>query len=846
MLTPQIQLRWGDGYLAIDPEFPEELRKQLRYYHRSVQWDERQLRRVATGRYRDLYTVELLRDRPGLQLITLPGFAHRVREFLTKRGIPFTFIDERTPPPPANIEHACTILRPYQYECAYTALKSGGGVIACPTGWGKCLGPNDLQLHYDGTMRRAGDVRVGDVLMGDDSTPRRVLARKDGHGPMYRITPKNGVPFTVADNHTLCLVKSGNCKRDKYPDGHIVELTVAEYMKQSKTFKHRHKLYRVPVRFPRQPVPINPYFLGLWLGDGDSSAPIITTDDEEVVSFLRQYAVALGMGCSLYGYGTRTPRYALVSEPGQPNPLRQQLRNVGLCNNKHIPRQYSVNDRDTRLQLLAGLLDSDGGLNARTDYRFTSTSPALAAQVAQLARTLGFRVHEGQREVWGFGVRATAYRVGITGDTCCIPTRIARKQATRRQQKKHSLRTGFTVERIADGPYVGVQLDGNQRYLLGDCTVTHNTYIIASILKAYDPEELKLRGTPLSVVATPDKEITRKDFEDLKSILPDREVGLVMSGFRQFADDIQVITLDSMHHLNLDEVGVLVVDEVHAAASAKRTDMLIQTRRALRWGVSATPSGRFDGRDLATEGMFGPSIYTRTYGQGVEDGALVPIVVYWVQAPEPPMGIENYLKYKTRQGRYRNAVWRNEALNAEIGRMIRRVDPEKHQLLCIMQYLDQMSHLFPHCGDASYVHAETKGDKLAGGPIGPIAPKERRAIYDAMRDGEIRKILSTYVYKQGVNFPQLDIGVNAGGGGSELVAKQIPGRQSRNIDGKDVSYLIDFWKPWDWTTDKRKRRVPGPVHRDDLSRRKYYEQLGFKQMWVQSVDELPFLEPIDG
>ena len=361
------------------------------------------------------------------------------------------------------------------------------------------------------------------------------------------------------------------------------------------------------------------------------------------------------------------------------------------------------------------------------------------------------------------------------------------------------------------------------------------------------------------MLATPEQDITRKDFNDLVTLLPDRDVGLVMTGSKKFSDDVQVITLQSLHLLDCNDIGIFIVDEVHTAASEKRMETIMAARRALKWGVSATPDGRFDGRDLVTEGLFGPVVYRRTYAEGVADGALVPITVYWVKAPEPDavrnlhhvtgLGLENYMKFKTRSGKYRNGVDRNEPYNEIIGELLRRI-PNDLQTLCILQHLDHMDKLTYHCNDVRIVHAEESADSLAKNGythLTPVSKRERKQIYEDMFSGACHKIISTYVYKQGVNFPQLTVVVNAGGGGSDIVARQIPGRESRNIgEVKPQAYLIDFVHEWDTLTDKNGRVRPGPILKDDKSREKSYTELGFNQVWVDTLDDLPFLKDKNG
>lgn len=373
------------------------------------------------------------------------------------------------------------------------------------------------------------------------------------------------------------------------------------------------------------------------------------------------------------------------------------------------------------------------------------------------------------------------------------------------------------------------------------------TALIAAMIKAFPREQLQLRGTPLIVVSVPDKEINLKNYNDFVdpklNFLPGREVGLVMSGHNRFSDDVQVITMDSLHRINPEDVGVFIADEVHSAASAERTLSIQKMTKAVKWGVSATPDGRFDGRDLVTEGLFGPVVYSCTYAEAVKFGALVPITVYWVDCPEPTLGIDKYMRFKTREGKYRHGVWRNNARNEVIGQLMRDI-PDTMQTLCIMQRLDHMNSLVPLCGPGtSYVHGNTSAEEMIVHPnLRAISNQERAETYRSMNKGEISKILSTHIYKQGVNFPELEIVINAGGGGSDIVAKQIPGRESRKTETKTRSILIDFQHRWDVSLNDRGREVAGPIFSDDKAREKAYTQLGFEQIWVKDLSQIPFLK----
>lgn len=760
-------IRFGDGYVAIEPVFPEELLKKLRYWHRDFapgQYGHM----VATGEYRELYTINshIDNDQHFIQrLVTMPGFMFKIKNILTNEGFTFDIIDERTPMPQPDYEAAFSKLRDYQCECTYKALMSGGGIVSCPTGWGKCLSPETLILYADGIIRPIDCVAVGDKLMGPDSKPRKVIDRIDGRGIMYRLELTDGTVIDVADHHILSLINT-------YDNKIFVNITVADYVRHSAKFKRTFKLYRVAVDYPEQYVNIDPYVMGA---------------------------------------------------------------NIAYNNQQYIPAIYAHNSRAVRLRLLAGIIDVGATVRNGNDFRYVTYNNDVAGQVAQLARELGFRTSITQRNG-----KQSLYIKGATG---CIPT-MTKKITCDSEPVQEYMPVGFKVRRLNVDRYVGVRLDGDMLHLSAECVVLHNTHIMGSIVRAFKRDELAMRGTPLTVIATPEKDITSKNYKDLIDMLPDREVGIVMSGKRQFSDDVQVITLNSLHLLDPNDVGVLIVDEVHTSSSSKRAESIMAMRKAAKWGVSATPTGRYDGRDIVTEGLFGPPVYERTYAQGITDGALVPIMVYWVTAPEPHIGLERYMNYKTRAGKYRNGVDRNRNQNKLTSDMLTRI-PQDKQTLCIMMHIDQMNEIRSFGGDVKYVHAETNAAKLVADGyhnISAVSNAERRNIYTQMESGDLRRVLSTYVYKQGVNFPQLEVIINAGGGGSDIVARQIPGRESRNIDGKSQAILIDFWHPWDMQLDKNGKQKPGPIHSDDRAREKAYELLGFQQSWINTIDDLPLLK----
>jgi len=390
-----------------------------------------------------------------------------------------------------------------QQEIAREALQMEGGrfvhrlIVFCwPRGDGKCQEKGSKILMYDGTLKKVEDVEVGDLLMGDDNTPRKVLSLASGKEEMFEVVPTRGKPMVVTADHVLSLKRrqSRRHKRGKpFFDKHVgtvIDMTVSDYIKQNANFKNLHLLYSVPVDWDEQEVPIDPYFLGLWLGDGNADRPSITTMDKEVVDFLYDYANSLRLDISVKTKpDNKASSYNLVGTERTEdnihrlNPLLNLIRKYNLSNNKHIPQIYKANSRRVRLQLLAGLVDSDGCVN-RNSVDITLKSKNLIEDVGFLARSLGFHVtiYPCTKTIKSLGFSGEYYRIGISGDCSIIPVKISRKRCRIRSNWKNVLVTGIKkIQPVGEREYYGFMLDGNGRYLTEHFMVTHNSLLACLI-----------------------------------------------------------------------------------------------------------------------------------------------------------------------------------------------------------------------------------------------------------------------------------------------------------------------------------------------------------------------------
>lgn len=374
----------------------------------------------------------------------------------------------------------------------FTLLPQQLYLVSASTHTGKCFGKGTKVMMFNGKVKNIEDIKTGEYLMGDDSTPRRVLSLARGEDKMYKVEQTKGDDYIVNSKHILCL-KSTNFKNKSHYKGKItssrfiknkeIEISVEDYLNKSKTFKHRYYGYANNVNFKNKKLEIEPYFLGLWLGDGDSSSVRITSNDFEIANYLKEYASKLNHKLKIHDVVGKCTTYSITSFCKNKNNLQSKLRKLNLLDNKHIPFKYLVNSRENRLQLLAGLIDTDGSYSTKNKhFEFSNKSKRLIDDFSFLARTLGFccDVKETLKSCNG-KQKELYYRCLVRGDCSIIPTNVKRKQAEKRIRKDDVLKHGIKVKYVGRGEYYGFVIDGNRKFLLGDCTVVHNTTFCLNI-----------------------------------------------------------------------------------------------------------------------------------------------------------------------------------------------------------------------------------------------------------------------------------------------------------------------------------------------------------------------------
>lgn len=361
---------------------------------------------------------------------------------------------------------------------------------------GKCLSQDTLVVMSDGRYKKISEVEEGDLLMGPDSKPRKVLNKYNGRGKLYRVNQSRGSSYVVNDKHILSLYKKWTNSETK--DKHcklptLVDIEIEDFIKSSKDFKNLHKGYKVCTSFPHKEVTINPYYLGLWLGDGTQSEPSqITTKDTEIHTFLKEYGGSIGLK---FIYKEKEIYCKLSVTNQYRNPLNTWFKQYKLTDEKHIPEDYLYNSEDIRMSVLAGLADSDGSME---DNQLIITQSVkhrrLIQDIQKLCFSLGLHCIETEEKSTLNGKKFPQISLKICGEKLKdLPVLLERKKIKDTGKSNSMFRrpklyigdnteyhisnvSTIKIEENGIGDYTSLTIDGDKRFLLYDNTVVHNSY----------------------------------------------------------------------------------------------------------------------------------------------------------------------------------------------------------------------------------------------------------------------------------------------------------------------------------------------------------------------------------
>lgn len=448
-----------------------------------------------------------------------------------------------------SIPEDAIALRENQQQCysnvleAYTDQEYGGGIIQLETGMGKCLSKDTEVLMFDGTKRKVQDLSQGDLLMGDDNTPRTILTMTKGQGKMYDIIPANNGPrFTVNKQHILVLKNSiktpqiftrkerfnvvwweNNQQTNKLfktkeeAELHVAsidhqlysELSVSDFLKTSRAFRNTFRAYRVATEFP-----------------------YIETDDF-----------------------------------------------INIDYTKHIPQNVKINSIKSRTKFIYSVLQDRGTFEDSDDSFKLSFDVEIESEF----------MNDFLEMNWGIGLYTFSYKnkeeylMTVKGNLSVFNgLGDFYSEKSDKDWSMYIVKLKFRER----GEYYGFTLDCNRRFLFYDYTVSHNTVLSIKLIT-------KTRLKTLVIVNK--IELMKQWSNEIKKWIPQAKIGIIQ-GSKFDVEDCDIVigmlqTISLKKEItseNFDFCSMCIIDEVHNVSSEVFSQVMLKVRPRFLYGLTAT------------------------------------------------------------------------------------------------------------------------------------------------------------------------------------------------------------------------------------------------------------------
>lgn len=696
-------------------------------------------------------------------------------------------------------------LRPYQKEAVDAGLKfltgrsKKPGIIVSPCG---CHAKGYGILMYDGTIKKVEDIVVGDRVMGDDGTPRTVLELHNGIDDMYEIRPLKGKPFIVNKGHIMSMYRL----KDKRKDGpSIEEASIGEYIKFAPYHKTILKLRR-PNGFDfeesKKNMPLDPYFLGLCLGDGSITSSLsITTQRQEIVeylySFVKQYNMYIRVA-EKKGTNNKSKSYFLSKGCGRGgNPIINAIKDIGLYNrksgDKFIPIQYLTSNKENRYKLLAGFLDTDAYYNkSGKGYEYCSKSETMMKQFVLLCRSLGL-LCSGYSCKLVDGVKY--YRTGIYGNLENIPVRVGIRKGANRIINKNPYVVGFKVEYVGKGEYYGFTTDGNHLYLDEQCFIHHNSgksLIISKIAHEINRPTLVLQ---------PSKEILEQNYAKAVSFGSKPTIYSASCGIKELSA-MTYATLKSIKKdvARLKDIGIdtLLVDECHSGYSPEEGSEFMEFMNgfpeAKVLGFTATPcrlrtyssmlEGNYSKLNMLTKdehNFFKKIVHVTQIQELTSQGFWCPLKYERWSFDESALMLNSTGAEYTNES-IKESIVRNGLNNSIYKRLLQLMNERKAILVC-MDSIESCNRI------SEFMNARMGA--ITGVVTSLTTKKKREQIISDFKEGKLKVVFNYSTLATGFDFPELDCVMFGRPTFSYSTYYQILGRAVRIHPDKKEALIID-------------------------------------------------------
>lgn len=522
-------------------------------------------------------------------------------------------------------------LRPYQLTLVDLFKASGSLLCGDEVGLGKAQ-PNTAKVLTPHGWKLMGDIRVGDLVMNDSGLPTRVLGVfPQGKIQTYQVIFSDGSSTECCNEHLWDVQTDNWHLRDPERWDALPLCEISANLNVNKPGGAMSR-FRIPITKAivgdSAVLPMNPYLLGILLGDGSFRSAVIYFTSADMEEMLARAKVFPGYGWTLRikDKNCETRSLVRVSSKGRENVnfykqyFKQEKLWGKMAHEKHIPDVFLRASAEDRLALLQGLVDTDGYIGKDGVCQFTTTSSRLIEEVRELIWSLGgiARLSSKIPTFTYKGIKKNgrrAYTITINLPDGLLPVSIKRKvdrlTSTRKYYPTRKIKQ-IVPSKIAESTCIKVEAK-NQRYITDDYIVTHNTaQAIGCIVASH-------RSTPALVVCQ--SHLTAQWAGAINEFAPDLRVHVIKTRKPYSLPEADVYVSTYSRIIGWDDINrtgyfkMIVYDEcqeLRRQDTAKYGSAEILTEKASYvLGLSATPVYNFGGEIFAVMNVINPGCLGR-------------------------------------------------------------------------------------------------------------------------------------------------------------------------------------------------------------------------------------------
>lgn len=593
-------------------------------------------------------------------------------------------------------------LRDYQVDYVNKVIQNWRGLITSPTSSGKALSLDSLVYTPSGP-KRMGDIKVGDIVCTPSGGTANVIGvYPQGEREIFRITFSN--------NDTVECCKEHLWKVNAIMDGWEGRVKDTQYLIDNCNTPSGRSKYCIDlpsqIYFEERVLKMSPYMMGALLGDSYFGKSLgFANIEEQIFNKIEQLISDDYKIISQDGINHRITKK--INNPKKSNIYLEAIRYYGLAgkksNNKFIPDDYKYNTIENRIELIRGLMDTDGYVNKIGYIEYCSCSLQLINDVKEVIESLGglcrirnkypICTYKGERRI---GQLSYILSIAIQNPSNLFFLERKKERCNNVPKRMRMIKRVIkSIDSVGVKPCQCILIDDpDHLYLTDHFIITHNTETMKAIIKSLPTK------TPTLVLANKTSLIDQS-YEDIKK-MGIEGVGRLY-GNKKEPNYITCATVQSAHLLKpiLPKIKVLIVDEVHEMMSKVPKKIYNNlTNCCIRVGMSAT-AFKFGGKDesqkFEVKGYFGPVFLTDTTETGklttkelINRNIISSVKCIFFKIKEPKLPHEIYLNAVTK------GIAENNNFHKLVADLVLKLDGRTLIIVERIEHGDRLQKMIPN------------------------------------------------------------------------------------------------------------------------------------------------------